>query len=286
MRFPFVKMRQVLKYPGAKNRVADWIISYMPRHNVYLEVFAGSAAVLLNKERCHIETINDLDGEIINFFQVLRDRPDELIKKIRLTPFGRDEYKNAFKQTEDAVEQARRYTVRCWQGFGNSQLYHNGFKSGQQSNSPNPARAWAELPHIMDIAVERLRGVQIENLPAVELIQRYNTPDVFIYADPPYYPGTRKSHLYKYEMDKQDHVELLTALLEHPGPVMISGYDNETYNQYLKGWRKVQKETLAEAGHKRTETLWMNYKDNQITVLDYMGRQCDEKIHSVPWMRK
>lgn len=261
-------MRQILKYPGAKARLADWIISYMPKHNVYVEPYAGSASILLSKARCHIETINDIDGEIVNFFKILRDRPDELIKKINLTPFARDEYKNAFKHTDDGMERARRYVVRCWQGFGCSQVYQNGFKSGQQSKSPNPAKAWAELPRVMRETVDRLKGVQIENLPALELLQRYNTPDVFIYADPPYYPGTRKGYLYKHEMTEQDHIELLTTLNKHPGMVMISGYDNEIYDQYLKGWRKIQKETQAEAGHKRVETLWMNYKSNQMTLID------------------
>ena len=117
---PERKMKQVLKYPGAKNRIAKWIINYMPKHEVYLELFSGSAAVLLNKSRCHIETLNDLDGDIVNFFKVLRDYPKELSRAIDLTPFGRDEYKGAFELSDEPVEKARRYCVKCWQGFGNS----------------------------------------------------------------------------------------------------------------------------------------------------------------------
>ena len=97
------KMKAVLKYPGAKNRIADWICSYIPPHDVYLEPFAGSLAVLLNKPRCHIETVNDIDGEIVNFFRVLRDYPEELKGKIELTPFAREEYKSALEPTEDMV---------------------------------------------------------------------------------------------------------------------------------------------------------------------------------------
>ena len=205
------KMKAVLKYPGAKNRIADWICSYIPPHDVYLEPFAGSLAVLLNKPRCHIETVNDIDGEIVNFFRVLRDYPEELKGKIELTPFAREEYKSALEPTEDMVERARRYCVRCWQGFGNSQLYNNGFKSGQQAHSPNPAMAWAELPEILLLAAERLNGVQIENLPALELMKRYDTKDVFIYMDPPYLLVIRKGYLYKHEMTRADHEELLKA---------------------------------------------------------------------------
>lgn len=262
-------MKAVLKYPGAKNRIADWICSYIPKHDVYVEPFAGSLAVLFNKPRCHIETVNDLHGEVTNFFRVLRDKPDELKKLIDLTPYAREEYDSAYQESKDKVERARSFCVRCWMGFGCANLYHNGFKSGQQSHSPNPAKTWAELPDIMMQAAERLKGVQIENLPALEVLKRYDTPDVFVYADPPYLHGTRKNYLYKHEMSDRDHEELLDALTSHPGQVMISGYDNELYNRYLKGWRKVQKNTLAENGLKRTETLWMNYRDMQMSFNDF-----------------
>lgn len=252
-------MKSVLKYPGAKNRLASWIVGYIPRNDVYLEPFAGSLAVLFNKKRCHIETVNDLDGEITNFFRVLRDRGSELEQYISLTPFSRREYENAYEPCEDELEKARRFAVKCWMGFGCGNLYRNGFKSGQQKNSPNPAKAWAELPETMKLAAERLNGVQIENLPATELIKRYNTSDVFIYADPPYLHETRKKYLYKHEMSDRDHEELLELLVGHPGKVLLSGYDNNLYDNMLSGWNKVQKDTRAEGGRKRTETLWMNY---------------------------
>ena len=262
-------MRAVLKYPGAKNRIADWIVSYIPQHTVYVELFAGSLAVLFNKPRCHIETVNDLNGDVVNFFKVLRDKPEELNRLIKLTPYSREEYDKSYQESKNDVERARGFCVRCWQGFGCANLYHNGFKSGQESKSPNPAKAWGELPCTMIQAAERLKGVQIENLPALKILERYNTPDVFIYADPPYLHGTRKNYLYKHEMTDSEHEELLKALLFHPGPVMISGYDNDLYNEYLKGWRKVQRDTLAENGLKRTETLWMNYSDVQMSFADF-----------------
>ena len=252
-------MKSVLKYPGAKNRIAPWICGYMPKHDVYLEPFAGSLSVLFNKERCHIETVNDLDGEIVNFFKVLRDDKDNLIKAIRLTPFSRQEYIESYSQTSDPVEKARRFAVKCWMGFGCGNLYRNGFKSGQQTHSPNPAKLWAGLSETMELAAERLREVQIECLPAVELIKRYDTPDVFIYADPPYLHGTRKNYLYRYEMTDSEHAELLKLLISHPGKVLLSGYENEMYNYYLSGWKKAYKSTTAEGGQHRTEVLWMNY---------------------------
>lgn len=254
-------MKPVLKYPGAKNRLAEWIVSFIPEHAVYLEPYFRSGAVLFNKKRSHIETVNDIDEDVVNFFHILRTKTDDLAELIALTPFARNEYQKAFVlETDDTnMERARKFCVRCWQGIGSSNVYRNGFKSGQQSVSPNPAMSWCGLPDRLKIAAERLKGVQIECLPAVELIKRYNTPDVFIYADPPYMISTRKDHQYKFEMSDQDHIELLETLRKHPGKVLLSGYDNDLYNEMLKGWHKEQKETIAESAQRRTETLWMNY---------------------------
>lgn len=259
-------MKSVLKYPGAKNRLAPWICSYIPEHKVYVEPFAGSLAVLFNKQRVHIETVNDIHDEVVNYFTVLRDNSKELQRLIRITPYARSEYEKAYEKTDDNVERARRFCVRCWMGFGCANLYKNGFKSGQQTKSPNPAKAWSDLPETMKMATERLKGVQIENLPATELIKRYDTQDVFIYADPPYLHETRKNYLYKYEMSNEEHKELLQILVNHQGKVLLSGYDNKLYNEMLCGWKKVQKKTQAENGLKRTETLWLNYELGQMEL--------------------
>lgn len=263
-------MRCVLKYPGAKNRIANWICEYIPRHDVYLEPYAGSLAVLFNKIPCHIETVNDLDGDVVNYFRVLRDKPDELRRLVGLTPYSREEYEGAYEGADNDVERARQFCVRCWMGFGCGNLYKNGFKSGQQASSPNPARAWAGLPEIMEEAARRLQNVQIENMPALELIRRYDTDDVFMYIDPPYLHGTRKNHLYKQEMDDDEHEELLKVIVRHPGKVLLSGYENEMYNDYLSGWRKAHKRTTAEGGLQRTETLWMNYENDGQMEFDFL----------------
>ena len=254
-----IRLGCVLKYPGAKNRLAQWIVSFIPEHKVYLEPYFGSGAVFFNKKKARIETINDLDRNVYIFFKVLRENPGELIRGLELTPFGRNEYNEAFRNTDDEIETARRFAVRCWQGFGCSNVYKNGFRSSQQSVSPQTTKQWIELPERLRIAAERLREAQIENLPAVELLKRYDTKDVFIYLDPPYLHGTRKKYLYKHEMKDMEHILLLEMIKNHPGKVLISGYDNEMYNTILKGWNKAQTETQAENGLKRTETLWYNY---------------------------
>lgn len=106
----------VLKYPGAKNRLAPWIVQYIPKHKVYLEPFAGSLAVLFHKPRCHIETVNDINEEVINFFRILRDFPEELERLLKCTPYSRTEYQRAFELTDDPMEKARRFCIRCWMG--------------------------------------------------------------------------------------------------------------------------------------------------------------------------
>ena len=255
-------MNTVLKYPGAKNRLAHWIIEYIPEHDVYLEPFFGSGAIFFNKTQAKIETINDLNGEVINYFRVLRNNASELINSILLTPYGRDEYFAAYEinENDSDVERARKFAVKCWQGFGCSNVYRNGFRSSQQSNSPITTKAWSEFPETLKLASERLKQAQIENLPAEELLERYNTKDVFVYADPPYLHSTRKNYLYKHEMRDSEHEELLSILTKHPGKVLLSGYENDMYNNYLKGWNKAYKKTTAEQGLKRTEVLWMNYE--------------------------
>ena len=260
----------VLKYPGAKNRLAEWICSFIPDHGVYVEPYFGSGAVFFNKAPARIETINDLDGNVTNYFRVLREKPDELARLLSLTPFGRDEYYNSciFDERDSDVEKARKFAVRCWQGFGCSNLYRNGFRSSQRSTSPWTTKEWQNLPERLVMASERLKNAQIENLPALEILKRYDTEDVFAYIDPPYLHGTRKDYLYRHEMENEEHIRLLEMLRDHPGKIMISGYENELYNEMLRRWRKESKRTQAEAGIPRTETIWMNYQMNeQMTFL-------------------
>lgn len=255
-------MKAILKYPGAKNRIAEWICEYIPSHSVYLEPFAGSLAVFFTKEQARIETLNDLDGEVVNYFRVIRNHPDELAEALKLTPFARDEYYAAYDDDTGIsdVERARRFAVRCWQGFGCSNAYKNGFRSSQQSASPHTTKEWREIPYRLRWAHDRLLNAQIENLPAEEIIRRYDTEDVFMYVDPPYLPDIRKPHIYKHEMSEDDHIRLLDMLVHHPGRVIISGYDNPLYNDFLKGWEKRSRKSQAECGIARTETIWMNYR--------------------------
>lgn len=274
-------MNTVLKYPGAKWRIADWIIAQFPKHHTYLEPYFGSGAVLFNKPASAIETVNDLDWDVCNLFHCIRNDAQRLASKIALTPFARDEYEDTFKiqfdelmSQIDPYEKARQFLVKCWQGHG---FRTNGYKVGWKNDVQGRENMyatynWYRLPEWIIGIVDRLKQVQIENRPAIEVIQRHKYSKVLIYCDPPYLLDTRTGKQYKHEMTEQDHVELLETLLQHPGPVMISGYESDLYNNTLKGWRKNQIQSNAEyySGKSRIETIWMNYKPaiEQITVFD------------------
>lgn len=142
-------MNAILKYPGAKWRIADWIISHFPEHKVYCEPFFGSGACFFNKQPSYIETINDLDGNIINLFRVCRDYPEELAKQINLTPFARDEFISCNEPSDNPIEQARRTLVRYHQSFGTSNSSKNSWRNVQTYGGPRCATMWNCLPDII-----------------------------------------------------------------------------------------------------------------------------------------
>lgn len=253
--------RAIVKYPGAKWRIAPWIISNMAPHKSYLEPYFGSGAVFFLKEPSRIETINDLDGDVVNLFRIVRERPSELARAVTFTPYSRQEYNAAFEPADDPIEKARRFLLKTWQGHGFRTYCRSGWKNDVAGRECSYAvRYWNELPEWMMRTASRLKDAQIEQMPAVELIRRFNRTDVLIYCDPPYVLSTRGlKRQYTHEMSDQDHVGLLETLLQHEGPVMLSGYDNGLYNRLLPGWTKLQKDTIAEKGKHRTETLWLNY---------------------------
>jgi DNA adenine methylase len=242
--------------------MAEWIIDHMPPHTTYLEPFFGSGAVFFNKPPSPLETINDLDGDVVNLFRVIRDRPEELARLVYWTPYSREEYYASYDMDgADELERARRFLVRCWMARGAKTSDRTGWRHNIDVNKcPNRpvSRQWVDMPEKILVVTDRLQGVQIENQPALQIIERYRRPDVLIYADPPYLLETRSGRMYKHEMTDDDHAELLDVLDAHPGPVLLSGYANSLYDERLKHWHREEKKVLAEAGLVRTEVLWIN----------------------------
>lgn len=260
-------MRALLKYPGSKWSSADWIIDHFPdeyEKMTYLEPFFGSGAVFFNKNRSKIETINDIDKNVVNLFKVIRDHPKVLQDLIRFTPWSRDEYLASYEQTDDSFESARRFLVRCWQAMGTKTSDKTGWSNNIKPCDSGSSR-WARLEELISETADRLKSVnlnlvQIENMDAFELIKRYNHKYVFIYLDPPYLLSTRSKRIYAHEMNEQDHIELLKLIKSHKGPVMISGYESDLYTEHLEGWyveRKISRTTL---GKEAVEVIWMNYR--------------------------
>lgn len=255
-------MASLLKYPGAKWALASWIVRYLPETPHYVEPFCGSAAVYFNLPwRPRHAVLNDLSGDIVNLFRVIRERGDELAALIEMTPWAREEHESAWQPTESPTEQARRFLVRTWQmhALGNAGGKRAGWKTGGlASGASSTTRRWGRLPADLLATVDALRQAEIERRPALDVIARHRAADVLIYADPPYVTEMRRHRLYAHEMSDADHVALLDALDAHPGPVALSGYACALYDDRLPHWRRVETQARAEGAQARTECLWLN----------------------------
>lgn len=251
-------IQPVLRYPGSKWQLATKIVSYLPKHSLYLEPYCGSADVFLNKAPSDHEIINDINGNIVNLFRMVRTRSDELLTLLELTPWARDEYDASYEPCEDELETARRFLVRCWQAHGTRLNAKTGWRHRGPSSGGATTSLWKQLPDRLRATLVRLRDAEIENKPALEIIQSY--PLSCMYVDPPYPLETRTGPLYQNEMVTQDHVDLLTLLNKHRGPVLLSSYANPLYDEMLAGWQRVTMKALAENGLVRTEVLWLNSK--------------------------
>lgn len=236
----------------------------MPQHHSYIEPYFGGGAVLFEKEPSKIETVNDLDGDVVNFFRVLQnpESREKLQQWIAYTPYARKVYDETFERVpETPIERAGYFAVRSMQSHGFRLTEKCGWKKDVHGREAAYAvRYWNELPESLALMAARLKEVQIEHKPAIELIRAFNHENCLIYADPPYVLSTRTRKQYRYEMTDEEHEELLQELCKTKAMVMISGYDCELYNRNLSGWRKEQIPARAQNSLPRTETIWMNYE--------------------------
>jgi DNA adenine methylase len=262
----------VLRYHGGKFRLAPWVLSHFPPHERYVEPYGGAASVLLLKPPCGSEVLNDLDGDVVNFYRVLRDDTlrARLVDQCALTPAAREEFDLAFEPCEEPVERARRLAVRAMLGYGSAGASKatTGMRifGGDGKHRKSDMERWARYPDVIASVGARLRSVLIECRPALEVMFQHDGPRTLHYVDPPYLHSTRVRasgsalRYYRHEMGEWDHVHLLSAIQNLQGAVVLSGYQSELYDNALKGWRRVECQSRASA-HRgtvlRTEVLWV-----------------------------
>jgi DNA adenine methylase len=261
---------------GGKFSHLDWLLPYLPECTHYCEPFAGSGAVLLNRAPSPVETYNDLDGEVVNFFRVLREEKVRLIEAISLTPFSREEFALAceMKAHISDFERARQFFVRARQvRTGLAQKATLGrwanCKNTSRSGMSGVVSRWLGGIENLEFIAERLLRVQIENRPALEVIELYDGPETLFYCDPPYIHETRgDTSAYSYEMDDHSHTLLAKKLNTLEGLAAISNYDCDLMNDlYPAGkWFKYYGEakTIHSTKDKRQEVLWTNYDIDKI----------------------
>ena len=258
---------------GGKFSHLDFLLPNLPddaRH--FCDVFGGSAAVLINRQPAPVETYNDLDSELVNFFATLRhpEKGQQLLKEIALTPFSREELAQACSQEEglEPIERARRFFVRARQTrTGLAQTASAGRWAQciltSRSGMAGAVSRWLGSIDGLSPIIDRLLRVQIENAPALEVIQRYDTPDTLFYLDPPYVHQARGDiHAYHGEMTDPDHLELAQLLHCIEGRAAISGYRSDLYDSIYADWHRVEapEKTCHSVRQPRQESLWMNYE--------------------------
>jgi DNA adenine methylase len=256
---------------GGKFSHLDWLLPLLPPCHHYCEPFAGSAAVLLNRPPAPVETYNDLDGEVVHFFRVLRDEPDALARAIALTPFSREEFALACALDPSAgpVERARRIYVRARQvRSGLAQTASLGrwanCKGTSRAGMSGVVSRWLGGVEMLPDIAARLLRVQIENRPAPDVIRLYDSPATLLYCDPPYVHETRGDpKAYHHEMTDDQHEQLAALLNSVKGKVALSNYDCAALDRLYPPprWRKHvgPPRTIHSTKDKRVEVLWTNY---------------------------
>jgi DNA adenine methylase len=228
----------------------------------------------------HEEIYNDLDGDIVNLFRVVRDNGEELKKIIELTPFSREEYLQAYKPTDSPIEKARRTVIRAFMGrsstgatgkISDTGSIATGFRGKSTGCGKTSAKVWDSYPESLKAVIERLKGVVIENKDAFEIIDQHDSAQTFFYVDPPYLFSTRDAGTdYRYELTDQEHIALAEKLNHIEGSVIVSGYQSELYDELYKGWtaRKKMAYSDGDKANPRTEVLWMKGANTDMELFD------------------
>lgn len=260
--------RPLVRYHGGKWKLAEWIIGHFPPHRTYCEPYGGGGSVLMRKPRAYAEIYNDAWKVIVDTFRVARD-PElaaELERRLRLTPFARDEFRQAYiLEGDDVVERARKAIVRSFMGFGSAATngkFITGFRASSRRSGTTPALDWLHYPDHIAAFTARLQGVVIENKDALDVIAQHDSTETLFYCDPPYPHETRNMRRgnasYAHEFATEDHERMAAALHECAGMVVVSSYPNALYDRLFAGWRVESCDTFADGAQERREVLYLN----------------------------
>lgn len=257
--------RPIMRYPGGKYNLAKWVISHFPAHETYVELFGGAASILMRKPHSTGEVYNDLDGEVVNVFRVLRnpDQAARLAQLLTLTPYAYEEYRLAYEPSDDPIEQARRMIFRSFAGHGSDSVTRPcaGFRGFPHKNrGATSANEWMDFPEELVHFTQRLQGVTIEQREAIKIIPIFDRSATLFYADPPYVISTRGRERFKYEheMTDADHIALATILHQVKGMAIVSGYRSDLYDEIYAGWNCITRSATAQHGKPTVECLWLS----------------------------
>jgi DNA adenine methylase len=257
------KLRPIVKTHGGKAYLARRIIAHFPDHQTYVEPFAGGLSVLLNKPRALLEAVGDLDGGLIGFYGVVQSHAAEFLERLEALEYSPAMFDAAVAGAPThALDAAVRFLVRNRMsrgGLGQSFAKSKRLRGGRMGDLNAWLTILAELPAI----AERLARVEIRHAPALELIRQYDGPETLLYCDPPYLPSTRTArNAYRHEMNAGEHAELLEALGQCHGTVVLSGYPSPFYDRRLADWERIEFDLPNHSGQGRTkerriEVLWV-----------------------------
>ncbi len=264
--------RPLIKYPGAKFKMAKLILPLIPLdHDSYTECFAGTASVLMAKSRSRMETINDTNKDLVNLIQVVRQHTKLLEVAIKLTLWCEDEWRLSFKPSDDPIERARRFYVRCWMSrrpFSNSPGFRRQYivsrgKSGNHSPMVPAAKSFMNTAYLWEIA-DRLRGVAVESWDYKLFLSKYDNTRAVHLVDSPYLRSTRantSSQAYESELwTEEGHRDMADVLHRLDGAVLLCGYQHPLYAELYEenGWERKDFDVRVDGDQTAVESIWLS----------------------------
>lgn len=259
-------MKSVIRYYGGKSLLASKIINLMPETEKYIEPYCGGLSILLNRKRCRYECANDIDKELIRFYQIIQGRSEELIHFLKGYDFSQHSFDDSEEllYSKNEIEHAAGWILKnrmSYGGLGENFTWSDELRRGM----PRFESTWKRvLEETLPNFAQRIRNVLFLNVSAVKLIREIDSPDALFYLDPPYLKDTRVAkEMYKHEMSHADHVEMLSAIQNHRSHIFLSGYHHPLYDEALKGWACKEFDVAIniatkDAQSRRIECLWMN----------------------------